>query len=73
MKKVLLKSFVPPKKKVGNQSKRGGAREGAGRPAGQTKVKKSVSLDGTVVAEALDKWEGSFSSLLEKLLRDYVK
>ncbi len=60
-------------KKVGKESKKGGARPGAGRPAGQTKVKTSVSVDEDVLTAALAKWGGKTSPLLEKLLRDYIE
>lgn len=60
------------KKKVGKESKRGGAREGAGRPPGQTKEKISVSVDSEVLAKALKKWAGKTSPLVEKLLQDYA-
>jgi len=59
-------------KKVGKESKRGGAREGAGRPEGQTKSKVSVSVDADVLEKALGKWGGKLSPLVEKLLRDYL-
>ena len=58
-------------KKVGNKSKRGGARPGAGRPPGQTKIKTSVSIDEQTLRSALSKWNGKLSPLVEKLLRDY--
>jgi hypothetical protein len=60
-------------KKVGNKSNRGGPREGAGRPEGQTKEKISVSVDREVLAKALKKWKGKKSPLIEKLLHDYAK
>ncbi len=60
-------------KKVGNKSKRGGARTGAGRPVGQTKAKISVSVDQEILAKALVKWRGKQSPLIEKLLQDYTK
>ena len=59
-------------KKVGNKSKRGGARPGAGRPAGKTKIKTSVSIDGQILRSALSKWNGKLSPLVEKLLREYL-
>jgi hypothetical protein len=59
-------------KKVGNKSKRGGTREGAGRHPGQTKSKISVSVDAKVLQRALDKWGGKTSPLVEKLLQDYA-
>ena len=59
-------------KKVGKESKRGGARPGAGRPRGQTKIKTSVSIDGKTLKAALTKWDGKLSPLLEKLLREYL-
>jgi hypothetical protein len=59
-------------KKVGKQSKRGGARPGAGRPPGQTKTKTSVSIDEATMKAALAKWKGKLSPLLEKLLREYL-
>ncbi len=60
-------------KKVRNNSNRGGARAGAGRPTGQTKEKISVSVDRETLTVALKKWGGKKSSLFEKLLQDYVK
>jgi len=63
---------MPARKKVGKESKRGGAREGAGRPEGITKTKTSVSVDTEVLDAALAKWGGKLSPLLEKLLRDYL-
>lgn len=59
-------------KKVGLKSKRGGAREGSGRPEGQTKDKISVSVDSAILFKALSKWGGKTSPLVEKLLQDYV-
>lgn len=59
-------------KKVGTKSKRGGARPGAGRPRGQTKIKTSVSIDEETLKAALTKWDGKLSPLLEKLLREYL-
>jgi len=60
-------------KKVGKESKKGGARPGAGRPAGQTKTKTSISVDEEVLAVALKKWGDKLSPLVEKLLRDYIE
>lgn len=60
-------------KKVGNLSKRGGARKGAGRPEGQTKEKISISVDREALSKALTKWGGKKSPLIEKLLQDYTK
>jgi hypothetical protein len=60
-------------KKVGNISKRGGARENAGRPSGQTKDKISISVDRETLSKALKKWGGKKSPLFEKLLQDYTK
>ncbi len=59
-------------KKVGNHSNRGGTRPGAGRPAGQTKIKTSVSIDEMILRAALAKWGGKLSPLVEKLLREYL-
>jgi hypothetical protein len=59
-------------KKVGTKSKMGGARPGAGRPRGQTKIKTSVSIDEETLKAALTKWDGKLSPLLEKLLREYL-
>lgn len=59
-------------KKVENKSKRGGARPNAGRPAGQTKDKISISVDSYTLHLALQKWGGKKSPLIEKLLHDYV-
>lgn len=59
-------------KKVGNKSKRGGKREGSGRPEGLTKKKISVSVDEQTLDSALAKWGGKTSPLIEKLLRDYA-
>jgi len=61
------------KKKVGNKSSVGGAREGAGRPQGQTKKKISVSIDSESLEKALNKWEGKTSQLVETLIKDYIK
>lgn len=60
-------------KKVGKESNRGGARSGAGRPPGQTKVKTSVSVDEDTLKQALAKWDGKLSPLVEKLLRAYLE
>ena len=60
-------------KKVGQESKKGGARPGAGRPEGQTKSKVSVSVDSVTLESALDKWGGKLSPLVEKLLRSYLE
>jgi hypothetical protein len=60
-------------KKVGNKSKRGGLRVGAGRPVGQTKAKISISVDQENLSVALKKWGGKKSPLIEKLLQDYTK
>jgi len=60
-------------KKVGKESKRGGARAGAGRPEGQTKEKISISVDRKTLSVALKKWRGKKSPLFEKLLQDYTK
>jgi len=60
-------------KKVGKESKRGGARKGAGRPEGQTKAKISISVDEETLVKALAKWGGKKSPLFEKLLQDYTK
>jgi hypothetical protein len=59
-------------KKAGNKSNRGGAREGAGRPTGQTKEKLSISVDAEVLDKALKKWGGKTSPLIEKLLQEFV-
>lgn len=59
------------KNKVGNKSKRGGAREGAGRPPGQTKTKISVSVDSEILEKSLEKWGGKKSALIENLLMEY--
>lgn len=63
---------MPARKKVGKESKRGGARPGAGRPEGQTKSKVSVSIDTQTLDDALTKWGGKLSPLVEKLLRSYI-
>lgn len=60
-------------KKAGKQSKKGGARPGAGRPEGQTKKKVSVSIDENTLNRAIDKWGDKLSPLVEKLLRSYVE
>jgi len=60
-------------KKVGKESRKGGAREGAGRPEGITKRKISVSIDTSTLDEALKKWGGKTSPLIEKLLQEYIK
>ena len=60
-------------KKVGQESKKGGARPGAGRPEGQTKSKVSVSVDTDTLEIALNKWGGKLSPLVEKLLRNYIE
>ena len=59
-------------KKVGNDSRVGGAREGAGRPLGQTKTKISVSVDSKTLEGALNCWSGKTSQLVEKLLAQYL-
>jgi hypothetical protein len=60
-------------KKVGKESKKGGARPGAGRPEGQTKSKVSISVDSETLEKALGKWGGKLSPLVEKLLRSYLE
>jgi len=60
-------------KKVGIISNRGGARPGAGRPAGASKAKLSVSIDKTLYETAKKSSQGSFSSLVESLLLDYTR
>lgn len=66
--------FIKAMKKVGKESKRGGAREGAGRPeTGQTKAKTSISVNSEVLEKALQKWGGKLSPLVEKLLRSYLE
>ncbi len=62
-------------KKVGNNSKtsRGGAREGAGRPKGQTKKKVSISVDSEIWEKALLKSGAKGSKLVSSLLADYVE
>ena len=60
-------------KEVGKESKKGGARPGAGRPEGQTKSKVSVSIDADTLESALKKWGGKLSPLVEKLLRSYTE
>lgn len=60
------------KKKVGLISKKGGKREGAGRPRGSTKTKISVSIDEEILEKALAKWDGKTSQLIEKLLQNYL-
>jgi hypothetical protein len=48
-------------------------RNGVGRPrTGITKVKKCVSVTGTVWQDALERWNGQASDLVDRLLRDYV-
>lgn len=59
-------------KKVGEKSKKGGVRAGAGRPPGIHKTKLSISVDSAKLASAKEKWGGKISQLMEKLLRDYV-
>jgi hypothetical protein len=51
----------------------GGAREGAGRPAGRTKKKICVSVNESVWQSALRLWRGKGSPLVEKLLTAYVE
>lgn len=65
---------MPARKKVGELSnKRGGARPGAGRPSGLTKIKVSVSVDEPVWLAATAKWEGKPSRLVERLLKEYTE
>lgn len=59
-------------KKVGIESKKGGARQGAGRPEGKTKQKISVSVDSKLLEESLEMWKGKTSQLVEQLLKDYT-
>lgn len=59
-------------KKIINKSKRGGPREGSGRKPGRTKVGLSVSVNAQILSNALSKWPGKTSALVEKLLQDYA-
>lgn len=63
---------MPSTKKVGKESNRGGARPGAGRPEGQTRVKISVSVDSKSLESALEHWGGKTSQLVDRLLTEYV-
>jgi hypothetical protein len=57
------------KKRIGS----GGPREGAGHPeTGITKVKKCISVTGTVWQDALKLWKGKGSDLVDRLLRRFV-
>jgi len=57
-------------KKSPNQ---GGKRDGAGHPkSGITKVKKCVSVTGTVWQDALKLWNGQASELVDRLLKRFV-
>ena len=60
------------KEKSRKKIKRGGARAGAGRPAGTTKKKISISVDEEALNKALQSWGGKTSSLFDKLLVDFV-
>lgn len=57
-------------KKTKQESTRGGAREGAGRPS-LGKANFTVSLNAGNVEKA-KKREGNFSGLLDRLLSDYL-
>ncbi len=59
-------------KKVGKVSNRGGKREGAGRPSGETKKKISVSVDQESFDLALRKSGDNPSKLIDTLIRQYV-
>jgi hypothetical protein len=58
--------------KRNKKSNRGGARPGAGRPQGRTKIKVSVSVNETVVNRACERWGDKLSRLVEKLLDLYA-
>lgn len=60
-------------KKIIQESKKGGARLGAGRPEGRTKTRTTISVDTEVMDAAAKKWDGNFSALVEKLLRSYIQ
>ena len=63
---------MPSKKKVGKESNRGGARVGAGRPPGTTKVKVSISIDAETWEEGLRISGKKPSHLVEGLLQEFV-
>jgi hypothetical protein len=60
-------------KKKAKKHRWGGARKGAGRPEGKTKVKKCVSVNEAVWQSALRLWRGKGSPLVENLLSAYVE
>jgi hypothetical protein len=64
---------MPPKNQVGKESKRGGARPGAGRPTGITKEKISISIDSTVLRKALAMHGNKPSKVIEAALIAYTK
>ena len=58
-----------------NESKtstHGGARAGAGRPKGVTKLKICVSVDAELWEAAVTRWDGMSSHLVDFLIRQYV-
>jgi hypothetical protein len=56
-----------------NKSRFGGRQPGAGRPeTGVTKTKKCVSVTTTVWQDALKKWKGKGSELVDLLLKRFV-
>jgi hypothetical protein len=54
--------------KIEKKSSHGGARPGAGRPSGCTKIKLSVTVDGRVFERASRRWKKKTSPLIEMLL-----
>jgi hypothetical protein len=57
------------KKRIGGS----GEQNGAGHPkTGVTKVKKCVSVTGTVWQDALKMWNGKGSDLVDRLLRRFI-
>ena len=61
------------KEKV-KKNRRGGKREGAGRPKGSgKKTKICVSVTKTIWHDALSSWSGKASHLVEKLVSDALR
>lgn len=60
------------KGKSGRRLQHGGARPGAGRPEGRTKVKICVSIDALIFSKAKQAASAPFSQLVEMLLDQYA-
>jgi hypothetical protein len=51
----------------------GGARPGAGRPPGETKIKICVSVDSETWQSAVNQWKDKGSRLVDRLILAYIK